>query len=68
MTSPDKLPYYHTTPEAQDLIRRYNSGERHFQDLDIPECSDLSNTNFAGAYWQGHKLTDQDGPDEQGRF
>jgi hypothetical protein len=51
---------YQPPTTADELIRRYNSGERSFWDVDIPERANLRNAMLAGTTFNRGWLSDLD--------
>jgi uncharacterized protein YjbI with pentapeptide repeats len=60
MHNTNNQPYYASNPSVEELVRRYNSGERYFHEIDLPERSDLGNTSFADATFDYGFLSDVD--------
>ncbi|MEP6775763.1 MAG: pentapeptide repeat-containing protein [Chloroflexota bacterium] len=51
---------YQPPKSTEELVQRYNAGERYFSDIDIADGSDLSNTRLDNStFFQGY-LTDID--------
>jgi uncharacterized protein YjbI with pentapeptide repeats len=57
---PNKPADYRPPMSAEELVRRYNAGERYFWEVDIPERADLRHVTLAGATFNGGWLSDLD--------
>jgi uncharacterized protein YjbI with pentapeptide repeats len=60
MTKQNQHPDYQPPRSADELVQRYNAGERYFRDVDIPDGSDLRKSTLAGATFDHGWLSDID--------